>query len=794
MDTKQIQKRAQEILKDLTLEQKLAQVMGMFDGEVVPPDIMERFPNGLGGIAFMPGTNSKEKNYELMEKETEILTKNCGIPAMRHNEALTGQMTADSTVFPSAIALGATWNPETVKDMADLIRKQMVSEGTRHALSPVMDVARDPRWGRVGETYGEDPALCAAMSVAFTKGLQSDNLEEGVIATGKHFLGYSLSEGGLNMAANPIPARELREVYAKPFQAAITEANLGAIMNSYGSIDGELIIASHHILTELLREEMGFEGVVVSDYMSIDKMVDLQISETPEEAGITALKAGLDLELPIPYGYTPKMLELLADDKEGREALDRAAGKVLEAKLKLGLMDHCAGKKEWMEESYHRSLTEPFSLQAARESIVLLKNDGILPLRKEIKKIGLVGPHADSIRLLFGGYTYPAAYERDVTDAMSDMPGMMAVSRKKKENPYRMPHLPGSTIRGTSDFIESSLREHYKGKTKTILAAIKEQYPDTEIRAAKGCEVAGTDESGFAEALEIAQWADVVIVTCGGKYGWGSSCTTGEGIDCDSIGLSGVQEKLAMQIAKLDKPAIFVHMDVKPLSSECIVRKYNAVLENWFPGDTGGKALAEVLAGVYNPAGRLPMTAARNTGQIPIYSAQRKGSGYHPGDGMTIAKYAEGEKTPLFCFGEGLSYTTFAYDNLQVTKEADPTGIIRISCDVQNTGTIDGEEVVQFYITDMISQMIRPEQELAGFYRVFLKVGERKTIHFESRVDQFAFLDKHMKWLVEAGDMQVKIGASSEDIRLEGKFKIKESAYIEGKSRGFYAKAWETIQ
>lgn len=791
MNTDQIQARAQEYLKKMTPQQKLAQTMGMFDGEVVPPDILERFPDGLGGIAFMPGTNTKEKNYELCEKETETLKKNGAIPALRHNEALTGQMTADSTVFPSAIGLGATWNPETVRKMADLIRRQMVSEGTRQALSPVMDVARDPRWGRMGETYGEDPTLCAAMSVAFTKGLQSDNLEEGVIATGKHFLGYALSEGGLNMAANPIPARELREVYAKPFQAAITEAGLAAVMNSYGSIDGELIIASYAVLTKLLREEMGFEGLVVSDYMSIDKMVDLQISATPQEAGLEALKAGLDLELPKPYGYTDKMLALLDNDVEGRKALDRAVEKVLEAKLKLGLIDGCTGKKEWMEESYNRQLTEPVSLEAARKSIVLLKNDGILPLKAETKKIGLIGPHVDSIRLLFGGYTYPAAYERDVTDSMSDMPGMEGVGHGKKDNPYRMPYLSGSRIRGTSDFIERSLREHYRGKTKTILEAVREQYPNAEIRAAKGCNVAGTDESGFAEALKVADWADVVIVVGGGKYGWGSSCTTGEGIDCDNIGLPGIQEKLAILIAERKKQTVFVHMDVKPLSSESIVDHYNAVLENWFPGDTGGKALAEVLSGIYNPAGRLPVTAARNAGQIPIYASQRKGSGYHPGKGMTIAKYAEGEKTPLFYFGEGLSYTTFSYDHLQITEDADPAGTVTVSCDITNTGSVDGEEVVQFYITDLLSQMLRPEQELAGFYRVFLKAGESKRIFFESRTDQFAFLDNQMKWLVEEGKMLVKIGSSSEDIRLKGEFNITKSAYIDGKKRGFYAKTRE---
>lgn len=791
MDKNKIKERAQEMLSQMTMEQKLAQIVGMFGGGQIPPEILHRFPNGLGAVAFIPGTDGKEANYERAEKEKEILMNSCGIPAIRHNEALTGQMTADSTVFPSAIGLGATWNPETVRQMADLIRMQMVAEGTRQALSPVMDVARDPRWGRVGETYGEDPTLCAAMSVAFTKGLQSDDLKEGVLATGKHFLGYAFGEGGLNMAANPIPERELREVYAKPFQAAITEGGLGAMMNSYGAVDGEMIIGSKHILTELLRDEMGFDGVVVSDYMSVNKMVDLKISELPEQAGLRSLKAGLDLELPMAYGFTEKMLALMEDDEEGQRALDRAVTKVLEAKLQLGIFENSLGKEEWLKDSYDRELAGALSLKAARESIVLLKNDGILPLGREVKKIGLIGPHVNSIRLLFGCYTYPAAFERDVTDSMSDMPGMMAVSSGKEENPYKMPYFQGSQIRGTASYIEESLSKHYEGKTITILEAIRQKCPDAEIRYTKGCDVAGDDRSGFAEALEIAGWADIVIVVGGGKYGWGSSCTTGEGVDCDRIGLTGVQEELAMLIAEQGTPAIFVHMDTKPLSSEAINGKYQAILENWFPGDTGGHALADVLFGDYNPAGRLPMTAARNAGQIPIYASQKRGSGYHPGEGMTIAKYAEGEKTPLYYFGSGLSYTEFTYSDLQMDENVSSSGSVKISCSVTNSGKRDGEEVVQLYVTDLFSSMLRPAQELAGFYRVWLRAGETKQINFEIRADQFAFLDEKMRWMVEAGDMEIQIGSSSEKIFLTGTFRITDTAYIDGKKRGFYARAWE---
>lgn len=792
-DQKQIDKKVQELMEKLTPAQKLSQLSCMFCGAQVPAAILHRFENGLGAIAVMPAQNRKEENLAAAEEEQQIVTQHCGVPALRHNEAVTGLMAADGTIFPSAIGLGATWKPETVEKMADIIRKQMLAVGMRHALSPVMDVARDPRWGRVGETYGEDPTLCAAMSVAFTKGLQSDDLENGVLATGKHFLGYAMGEGGLNMAVNPIPKRELREVYAKPFQAAITEAGLGAVMNSYGVIDGDMVIGSEEILTGLLRGEMGFEGVVVSDYMSINKMTDLKISESPEKAGVQALKAGLDVEMPTPYGYRGNILEAAGKDEKTAAAFDRAVRKVLEAKVKLGLFENPAGRPELLAEAYDREKTEPAALQAARESIVLVKNDGLLPLDKSVKKIAVIGPHADSLRLLFGCYTYPAVVDRDISGAMSDMAGMESMQRPDAApNPNQMPWYPGSRIRGTSPVVEEELKKAFGETTPTILRAIQEKCPDAEIIYARGCDVAGDDCSSFAAARKAAEAADVVILIGGGKYGWGSNCTTGEGIDTDRIGLPGVQEELAKLIFETGTPAVYVHMDAKPLSSEWIDAHYPAVLENWFPGITGGRALTDVLFGDYNPAGRLPMTVARNAGQIPVYASQKNGSGYHGGNGMVLCKYVEGTKEPLHYFGEGQSYTTFSYSDLQLTKQVESDGSVELSCVVTNTGTCDGEEVAQVYVTDEMACMLRPAQELAGFYRVTLKAGESKRVHFSMRADQFAFLDQKMRWIVEAGSMTVKVGGSSTDAALTGSFEIADTAYIDGKNRGFFAKAWES--
>lgn len=783
--------QAAAILDRLTPEQKLGQLQCMFAGGMIPNAILERFTGGLGALALIIGTDGKEANAKAAKEQQDIVLKNCGVPALRHAEALTGLLASDTTIFPAAIGMGATWNPELVYKMADIARKQMVGIGVRHALSPVMDIARDPRWGRVGETYGEDPTLSSAMSVAFVKGLQSEDLSEGVLATGKHFLGYGTSQGGLNMAANSIPPRELREVYAKPFQAAITEAGLGAMMNSYGTIDGELVIGSETIMNDLLRDEMGFDGIVVSDYMSINRMVDLKISADPLGGAKSALKAGLDIELPTPYGFRGELLKAIEDGEFDEKYLNQAVLRVLIAKIKLDLIDQPYGKTEWLEDAYDSSKTLTESLKAARESIVLLKNDGLLPLNKDVKRIAVIGPHADSVRLLFGCYTFPAQLDRDMSGSMSDMPGMSALGGGQNDNPNQMPYLDGCAVRGTSPVIEETLRKIYSGRTPTILASIREKCPDAEIKFEKGCEVAGTDTSGFANAVNAAKSADVVILILGGKYGWGTNCTTGEGIDCDNIGLTGMQEELAKAIFEAGTPAVFVHMDAKPLSSEYIASHYPAILENWFPGETGGRALADVLFGDYNPGGRLPITAPRNAGQIPIHSSTQNGSGYFSGEGMVIAKYVEGTKEPLFYFGEGKTYTEFEYSNLCTDAKVSADGIVNISCKVANTGGKDGEEVVQLYVRDELASMVRPARELTGFYRVALKARETKTVHFTMKTSQFAFLDKQMKWVVEKGAMSVMIGSSSKDIRLTGGFEITDTAYVDGQTRGFYAKAWE---
>lgn len=784
-----VEERVNHLMTQMTLEQKVAQLQClMFMGGEVE-NALKAFPSGLGTLTGFGGAPSIEGNADFSNKtQKAVIEKNdLGIPVLQHCEALTGMNAAGGTIFPSAIGLGATWNPDTVEKMTEIIRKQMVAVGIRHALSPVMDIARDPRWGRVGETYGEDPTLCAAMSVAFTKGLQGDDLKDGVVATSKHFLGYGFSDGGLNMASNPIPPRELRESFAKPFQAAITEANLESVMNSYGTIDGEMIIKSKHILTDLLRDEMGFKGTVVSDYMSINRAVGLKVSEDAAVAGMEALKAGLDVELPMPYGYTQNLVDAVKEGRIEEFYIDRALRRILTTKFKLGLFENPYAREELIPEAYDPQKTKTHSLKAAHEAIVLLKNEGILPLRKDIKKIAVIGPHGDSLRLLFGCYTYPASLEMAMGGSMAEMAGTMDGFAAADMTP-KSPLFEGSRVRSEAAVVTETIKAMFSQKTPTILASIKAKCPNTEIVYEKGCDVAGTNRVGFDSAIAAAKSADVVILTLGGKYGWGNNCTTGEGIDTDNIGLIGVQEELAKLIFETGTPCVMVHMDAKPLSSEFVAEKYPAIIENWFPGDTGGEALADVLFGDYNPAGRLPITAARNVGQIPIYAMHRNGNGYRKIQTMLLNDYVDSSKLPLFYFGEGKSYTTFEYSNLQLDKKVKANGTIHLSCDVRNAGDRVGEEVVQVYVKDELASMLRPNKELAGFARIAIKVGETKKVHFYIRADQFAFLDINMRWVVEAGEMIVEVGASSEDIRLEDKFEIEDSIFIDGKNRGFFAK------
>lgn len=790
-----VAQRVEDLLTRMSLEEKVAQLQCIaLSSNRKPTDSLSRFPHGIGEVGIFGGGPTARATMETNREIVDIVLKTPhAIPPIIHIEALTGLVGPQTTVYPTALGLAATFRPETVEEMGDNIRHQMVASGFRQALSPVMDVARDPRWGRVGESYGEDPTLSSIMSVAFVKGLQGEDVRKGVATTGKHFLGYGLTDGGLNMASSPIPHRELREVYAKPFQAAISEAGLMSVMNSYGSIDGELVIGSERILTGLLREEMGFEGPVVSDYMSIQHLPEHRVAEDMTEAAVMALRAGLDVECPYPAGYG-NLIEAVGNGRIGEEYIDRSVRRVLKTKFELGLFEQPYPLEDWFEMAYSNPAYRAHSLKAAHESIVLLKNDGLLPIRKGVRKVAVVGPHANSLRLLFGCYTHPAVVEMELGRAKGEMAGMGGANNQRGEPEddgfVQSEMMPGSDVLREHSLVTTAMEEMLRGKTPTILESIRAKCPDSEIVFAPGCEVAGNDRGGFAEAVNAARGADVAIITLGGKYGWGRNCTIGEGIDCDSIGLPGVQEELAKAIYETGTPCVLVHMDARPLSSPFIAENFPAIIENWFPGTTGGEALADVLFGDYNPAGRLPVTVARSAGQIPVYCGQKIGNSYFSdGMSMVLARYSGSQKTPLFYFGEGNSYTSFSYSNLVVDPQVDPHGSVHITFSVTNTGPVDGDEVAQLYISDRQASMLRPAMEFAGCKRLALKAGETKGVRFTLRADQFAFIGLDSNWLVEAGEMAVMAGGSSNDLPLRGSFNITATANIDSTARGFYAQA-----
>lgn len=786
-----VEERVRDLMERMSFEQKIDQITCLVTITPDVPNFKDYIPNGIGHVGAFTTAENVEKIVEYANTLQHYLTEETelGIPALIHCEASAGAQFTEADVFPSAVAQASTFDSDIVAKMAEVIREQMHEVGFRQALSPVVDIARDPRWGRTTETYGEDPTLTAEMSVAFVKGLQTDDLKNGLLCTEKHYIGHGITEGGLNMGRNLVTERELREVHGKPFQAAITEAGLGSVMSSYCSMNGEPVSGSRKLLTDLLRGEMGFQGIVVSDYVAVDRLVDpFQVAADYTEAGIRSLKAGLDVEYPRPKGFSYRMKEAVEDGRLSMADIDQAVERVLTQKIKLGLFEDPYPHLDRLKALLHQKSTDELNEKMALESFILLKNERkTLPLSKKTKKIAVIGPHADVLRSYFGTFSYPAALDmtmaREEDGQGFDEPGLIVYDIEQK--------YPGQ-LRDCSPRLERRLQAEF-AKCRTLYQALKEYLPDAEITYAKGINAVGSDLSGMEEALNTAAEADVVLFTIGGKNGWGITSTVGEGVDSTNIDLPGLQEEFARAIYALHKKTVVLHFDGRPLSNAFIASHFDAILEVWQPGMMGGQALCKVLFGDYNPAGRLPVTAARCVGQIPVYYALPRGSGYvaagHTGMIRNKNGYINDSAFPLYYFGHGLSYTTFAYSDLEIAeKELSPEEELEVTVKVTNTGEYDGEEVVQLYVSDDVASMVRPTMELAGFARVFIPKGESRTVRFKMKVTQFAFLNEAMEWTVEKGTMTVKVGASSADIRLEDQFTITQTRVIDGKTRGFYAK------
>lgn len=786
--------RAQDLLKELSLEEKLAQLNCIFplgDEYGDAKAWCDEMPWGAGEVSTLEmrriQTLEEAAAWQRAMQRRVMENSPHHIPAIFHMEGLCGAFIQEATSFPDGLARGAGWDPQLEERIARTVARQEAACGITHILAPVLDIARDARMGRQGESYGEDPALAAALGAAYTRGVQmtqkGGRTPESVA---KHFVSFHNSQGGIHGTHSDTPSRLLEEVYAKPFQAAITEGDLRGIMPCYNSIDGEPASVSHRLLTELLRNRMGFSGLCVSDYGGIGNAHTVhRIGESLGETGWMAMQAGMDIEMPRPAGYGEELAQMFRDGRANPAVLDRTVLGVLEAKFRMGLFEHpFALEGAELHGAFAMEGAGEASLQAARQSLVLLKNNGVLPLSRPAK-LAVIGPHADCARKMFGGYTHLCMME-SVYAVASSIAGVEGNGTAVGSADVRF--VPGTKIQSDEGERFDEILRRQKPGCRSLLEELRARMPDTEVIYACGYPIAGTDESGFAQALEAVRQADAVILTLGGKHGTCSIASMGEGVDASNINLPPCQDAFLRVAAKLGKPLIGVHFDGRPISSDAADTCLDAILEAWSPAEYGSQAVADALLGDYNPGGKLPVTVAYHAGQLPIYYNHPNGSAWHGQESIGFVNYVDLPHTPRYYFGYGLSYTEFAYSDLTLSSErVQPEETVEISCTVRNTGECAGDEVVQLYLRDRFSSVTRPVKELAGFCRVTLQPGQAKRIQFAVHPSQTAFLDRQMNWKVEAGDIDVEIGASSEDIRLQGAFRICEDSWINGAHRAFYA-------
>jgi beta-xylosidase len=679
--------------------------------------------DGLGHFTRPLGTrpvDPVEGAQRLAQLQAELAARTrLGVPAIAHEECLTGFTTFGATVFPTPLALAATFDAEAVERMTRAIGESMRAVGVHQGLSPVLDVVRDYRWGRVEETFGEDPYLVGSLATAYVRGLESC----GLVATLKHFVGYSASQAGRNHAPVSIGPRALRDVLLVPFEMAIREGGARSVMNSYSEIDGLPVAADAQLLTGVLRDEWGFDGVVVSDYWAIPFLLIMhRVAGSPGEAGALALEAGIDVELTHGSAYTQPLADLVRDGSVREELVDRAARRVLQQKAELGLLD-----ADWSPESPALAAGEldidpPAQRALARElaehSVVLLANDGTLPLDSARRTVALVGPCADDPLAFLGCYSYPNH-------------GVMA----------GYPEL-GLGI-----------------EVPTLLAGLRAELDGVSVVHEPGCPIQDVDRSGFAAAVDAARAADVCIAAVGDRPGLFGRGTSGEGCDAEDLSLPGVQGELLDALIDTGTPVVGVVVSGRPYALGAYAGRLAAAVQAFLPGEEGGGALAGLLAGRVVPSGKLPV-------EIPHDPGAQPSTYLHPVLGGNSGGVSNLDPSPLFAFGHGLSYTSFDYSDVALGADAIATdGEVEISCVVRNAGERAGAEVVQLYLCGPRAHVTRPVIQLAGFARLDLEPGERARVTFTLHADRTAFTDVDLRRVVAPGEVQVMIGSSSADIR-----------------------------
>jgi len=747
-----IDKRVQDLLQRMTVEEKVGQLSTLLGWEMydktsdgiqasakfkeavktehigmlwatlrADPWTKKTLETGLTPTEAAEATNALQK---FMTDSTRL-----GIPLLLSEECPHGHMAIGTTVFPTAIGQASTWNPTLIQQMAQTIAKEARATGSHVGYGPILDLARDPRWSRLEETYGEDQVLNGKMGAAMVKGFQGDDLKSGIniISTLKHFTAYGTPEGGHNGGSVTIGQRELEQAYLLPFRQAVKAGAL-SVMTAYNSIDGVPCSANPWLLKEVLRNDWGFKGFVVSDLGSISGLVGSHhVAATPAEAAAQSINAGLDADLS-GYGYGAALLKALQNGLVTEKILDTAVSNVLYQKFALGLFENpyvdIAKVKSSVRTDEHVALAR----RVARESIILLKNNNqTLPLQKNLHNIAVIGPNANNIYNQLGDYTAPQSDENIVT-----------------------------VLEGISNKVGTS----------------------TKVSYVKGCDIRDTTNTHIEDAVEAARKADVAIVVLGGSSARDfktsyqetgaaqvtadqnslSDMESGEGFDRSTLDLLGKQLALLKAIQKTGTPVVLVTIKGRPLNLNWAQNNVAAIIDAWYPGQEGGNAIADVLFGDYNPAGRLTVSVPKSVGQLPMYYNYKNPAKHD---------YVEVDSKPLYNFGYGLSYTTFTYTHLKlktIEKENDLT--TQVTFRLKNTGKYDGDEVAQLYVRDEVSSVVTAITQLKSFQRVHLKAGEEKEISFLLTADDLKLLNQQMKWVTEKGTFKIMIGSSSDNIKL----------------------------
>jgi beta-glucosidase len=759
-----IEERVGDLLSRMTLEEKLAQLGSIWSYEILDHEkfdeakAAERIGRGIGQVTRIAGaTNLGQRAVaELANVIQRYLVERTrlGIPAIVHEECLHGLLARESVCFPQSIGLAAMWEPELVSAMAGRLGRELRAAGAHQALAPIFDITRDPRWGRVEETFGEDPYLVAVTGSAYVEGLQGDGSPEDLlIATGKHMVGHGLPEGGLNHAPSHIGSRELEDFFLFPFEAAVRGAGLKSMMHAYDDVDGMPCVASKALFTDVLRDRWGFEGVVVSDYFGIDEIISShKMTADRSVAAAMALEAGIDVELPSFVYYADPLAEAVAAGRVAESTVDRSVARVLRAKFELGLFENPYVEPSGAELPFEAD--RALARRIAARSMVLLANDGTLPLTPDLGTVAVIGPNADSARNLLGDYAHAAHIEALLENAF------------------------GTVV---PDGLE--VADELAGYA-TVLDAIKGRFGSaTQVRFAAGCGILDGDDDGIHAAVVAARGADVAIVVVGERSGLTRDCTCGETRDRLDIGLPGRQAELVAAVAATGTPVVLVLVAGRPLAIEPEAAQVAAIVHAWVPGEEGPEALADVLFGVINPGGKLPITVPRHVGQIPIYYGHKPSGGKSNWNGP----YVDGSNEPLWPFGFGLSYTQFEVRNLRVDRQTVPIdGEFEVSVEVANVGDRAGDEVVQLYVRDEEASVTRPVKELRGFKRVGLAAGEVRTVRFGLAVEQLAFTGVDGKLRLEPGMVTLMAGSSSIDLSCAAQIEITGAAGpLENRTRYF---------